>query len=112
MKKNHLSESSGIIASMVMYDYDGPSCVTVKGSYTALSCNYLSYVDEDFARDQYDKFKTRFLKKWPPDWFQEYEHIIADIGKWTLMPAHRFRSQSFRYRIRPWSRNILWATAM
>lgn len=43
MKKNHLSESSGIIASMVMYDYDGPNCVTVKGSYTALSCYYLTH---------------------------------------------------------------------
>ncbi len=80
MKKNHLSESSGIIASMVMYDYDGPSCVTVKGSYTALSCYYLSYVDEDFARDQYDKFKTRFLKKWPLTGFKEYEHKSPILG--------------------------------
>lgn len=80
MKKNHLSESSGIIASMVMYDYDGPNCVTVKGSYTALSCYYLSFVDENFARDQYEKFKARFLKKWPLTGFKEYEHKSPILG--------------------------------
>ena len=80
MKKNHLSESSGIIASMVMYDYDGPNCVTVKGSYTALSCYYLTFIDEDFARDQYEKFKARFLKKWPLTGFKEYEHKSPILG--------------------------------
>ena len=74
MKKNHLSESSGIIASMVIYDYDGPSCVMVKGSYTALSCYYLTFVDEDFARDQYEKFKAQFLKKRPVCGFKEYSY--------------------------------------
>lgn len=80
MKKNHLSESSGNIASMVMYDYDGPSCVTVKGSYTALSCYYLTFIDEDFARDQYEKLKARFLKKWPLTGFKEYEHKSPILG--------------------------------
>ena len=80
MKKNHLSESSGIIASMVMYDYDGSNCVTVKGSYTALSCYYLTFVDEDFARDQYEKFKACFLKKWPLTGFKEYEHKSPIFG--------------------------------
>lgn len=74
MKKNHLSESSGIIASMVMYDYDGPNCVMVKGSYTALICYYLTFIDEAFARDQYEKFKALFLKKRPITGFKEYDY--------------------------------------
>lgn len=74
MKKNHLSESNGIIASMVMYDYDSPNCVTVKGSYTALSCYYLTFVDREFAREQYDKYKMHFLKKHPITGFKEYSH--------------------------------------
>lgn len=74
MKKNHLSESNAIIASMVMRDYNGPNCITVKGSYTALSCYYLTFVDEDFAREQYDKFKANFLKRRPITGFKEYSH--------------------------------------
>ena len=72
MKKNHLSDSSGLIASMVMPDYEGPSCMTVKGSYTALSCYYLTFIDDLFARDQYEKFKALFLKKRPVTGFREY----------------------------------------
>lgn len=74
MKKNHLSDSSGLIASMVMYDYDGPNCVIVKGSYTALSCYYLTFIDEDFARDQYEKFKALYLKRRPICGFKEYSY--------------------------------------
>ena len=72
MKKNHLSDSSGLIAAMVMPDYEGPSCMTVKGSYTALSCYYLTFIDDLFARDQYEKFKALFLKKRPVTGFREY----------------------------------------
>lgn len=74
MKKNHLSESGGIIASEVLSDYEGPNCITVRGSYTALSCYYLTFVDEDFAREQYDKFKAHFLKRRPVTGFKEYPH--------------------------------------
>lgn len=74
MKKNHLSEPDAIIASMVIRDYDGPNCMTVKGSYTALSCYYLTFIDKDFARDQYDKFKAQFLKRRPITGFREYSH--------------------------------------
>lgn len=74
MKEKHLSEASGLIASMVMSDYDGPSCVTIKGSYTALSCYYLTFIDEDFARNQYEIFKTLFLKKQPITGFKEYSY--------------------------------------
>ena len=74
MKENHLSDSSELIASMVLSDFDGPSCVTIKGSYTALSCYYLTFVDEVFARDQYEKFKALFLKKWPISGFKEYSY--------------------------------------
>ncbi len=74
IKENHLSYVTGLIASIVMYDNDGPSCEALKGSYTALSCYYLTFVDEEFARDQYDKFKSFFLKKRPIIGFKEYPH--------------------------------------
>lgn len=80
MKMNHISEDNGLIASMVMYDYDGPSCITVKGSYTALSCYYLTFIDEDFARAQYEKFKALFYKKRPMAGFKEYDHKAPILG--------------------------------
>lgn len=72
MKENHLSESLGIIASMVIADSNSPNCITVKGSYTALSCYYLTFIDEAFARDQFQKFKDSFLKRRPICGFKEY----------------------------------------
>ena len=80
MKMNHISEDNGLIASMVMYDYDGPSCITVKGSYTALSCYYLTFIDEDFARAQYEKFKALYYKKRPMAGFKEYDNKAPILG--------------------------------
>ena len=74
MKEKHLSESLGLIASMVISDSDTANCVTVKGSYTALSCYYLTFIDEIFAKEQYQKFKDSFLKKRPICGFKEYAH--------------------------------------
>ena len=74
MKEKHLSDSSGLMASMVMSDFEGASCVTIKGSYTALSCYYLTFIDVDFAKDQYERFKTLFMKKKPVTGFKEYSY--------------------------------------
>lgn len=74
MKKNHLAEDSGLMVSMVINDNDGPNYEIVKGSYTALSCYYLTFIDEEFARDQYERFKTLFLKKRPIAGFKEYAY--------------------------------------
>lgn len=74
MKENSLGEDSGLLSSMTIYDREGPNFIMVKGSYTALSCYYLTFVDEDFARDQYEKFKAQFLKKRPFCGFKEYSY--------------------------------------
>ncbi len=74
MKKNSLGESSGLISSMTLYDREGPNYVMEKGSYTALSCYYLTFIDEEFARDQYEKFKALHIKKNPVTGFKEYSY--------------------------------------
>ncbi len=73
MQAKHLDEN-GMIASAVLYDYDEPHCIAVKGSYTALSCYYLTFIDEAFAKEQYEKFKTHFLKNRPLTGFKEYSY--------------------------------------
>ena len=73
IQAKHLDEN-GMIASVVLYDYDEPHCIAVKGSYTALSCYYLTFIDEAFAKEQYEKFKKHFLKNRPLTGFKEYSY--------------------------------------
>lgn len=72
MKKNHLSSVSGLMASLVLDNYNEPNCIAVKGSYTALSCYYLTFIDKEFARAQYELFKSLFTKKWPVFGYKEF----------------------------------------
>ena len=80
MKENHLSKTNGMIASIVMSNYQGPNCLQVKGSYTALSLYYLTFIDEDFAKEQYDMFKKLFLKKFPITGYKEYAKHSPFLG--------------------------------
>ncbi len=52
----------------------------IKGSYTALSCYYLTFVDKKFAQDQYDKLKTHFFQKRPMTGFKEYHDRRCWLG--------------------------------
>ncbi len=71
MKANHMDSTTGLIKSLVP---DGETWIgeqPVLGSYSALSVYYLTYVDEDFAREQYALLKKTFLKKRPFTGFRE-----------------------------------------
>lgn len=72
MMKNQLSdESTGLIPSL-MTDEIRHNYLPVKGSYSALNCYYLTFVDKDFARDQYERLKTHFLQMRPIAGMKEY----------------------------------------
>ena len=71
MKANHMDSRTGLIKSLVP---DGETWVgeqPVLGSYSALSVYYLTFVDEEFAREQYELLKKAFLKKRPFTGFRE-----------------------------------------
>ena len=71
MKANHMDPGTGLIKSLVP---DGVTWVgdqPVLGSYSALSVYYLTFVNEDFAREQYALLKKTFLKKHPFTGFRE-----------------------------------------
>ena len=72
MKKNHIRDSENLIASVIVEDDEGELHNFVKGSYTALSCYYLTFIDEAFAEEQYILFKSKFYKKFPMAGFKEY----------------------------------------
>ena len=71
MKANHMDTETGLIKSLVP---DGETWIgeqPVLGSYSALSVYYLTFVDEDFAGEQYALLKNTFLKKRPFTGFRE-----------------------------------------
>ena len=85
MKANHMDPDTGLIKSFVP---DGETWVgdqPVLGSYSALSVYYLTFVDEDFARDQYELLKKAFLKKRPFTGFRE--HVKGAKGPLYLMDS-------------------------
>lgn len=72
-KLHWLDENTGMLASFLPSDKEGMYEESpIKGSYSALNCYYLTFIDEDFARDQYEKLKTNFLQKRPITGFKEY----------------------------------------
>ena len=73
MKANWIDPNSGLMASFIPYDGTYfSSSLPVKGSYSALNCYYLTFIDDEFAREQYEILKTRFLNMKPITGFKEY----------------------------------------
>ncbi len=65
MKQNHLDKKTGLIMSILRDCKGGGKARPVMGSYSALSVYYLTFVDEEFAQEQYGLLKNAFLKKRP-----------------------------------------------
>ena len=62
MKTNWIDQESGLIMSYIPAgNWIGRH--PAKGSYSALSCYYLTFVDEDFAKEQYELLKKNFIRK-------------------------------------------------
>jgi hypothetical protein len=72
MQKNWIDEKSGQIMSMIPDGDNWVEKIPVKGSYTALSCYYLTFIDEEFAREQYEILKTLFINMRPITGLKEY----------------------------------------
>lgn len=68
-----LDKRTGLLVSMLpgASGYRGKR--SIRGSYSALNCYYLSLVDEDFAREQYERLKKTFKKQTFVDGIKEYQ---------------------------------------
>jgi hypothetical protein len=72
MKERYLDQETGLIES---YLPDGEVWIdapSVRGSYSALSCYYLTFIEPAFAREQYGRLKQSFLQRWPVTGIREY----------------------------------------
>ena len=72
-KKEWLDKEIGLLASFLEADNGITKIVMpVKGSYSALNCYYLSLVDPDFAKEQYECFLRNFKQRFPITGISEY----------------------------------------
>lgn len=70
-KRDWIDKQTGLLASIVD---EGGAIVgdTIKGAYASLNCYYLTFVDEEFAHEQYEKLKSHFWKDGIVAGFKEY----------------------------------------
>lgn len=71
MLDRYVDSATGLIQSFIWPEMPEVS-LPVKGSYSALSCYYLTRIDPDMARDQYGRLKRHFLKERPITGIREY----------------------------------------
>lgn len=79
MKDNCLDRKTRLIPSF-MTNHVTPNMFPLKGSYTALSCYYLSFIDHAFAAEQYEILKSLFFKKHPFAGIKEYHDKRCIFG--------------------------------
>ena len=60
--KEWLDEKSGLLVSFMKEDGRQYEDSPVKGSYSALNCYYLTFIDKAFAREQYVTLRSLFWK--------------------------------------------------
>lgn len=76
-KTEWLDEDTGLLPAIISEFWLRPP---VRGSYSALSCYYLTYIDDVFAKEQYCRFRETFLKRFPITGFKEYNDRGCLLG--------------------------------
>ena len=80
MKNNWTDDATGLIVSMIPDDATRMENLPVKGSYAALNCYYLTFVDRDLAKEQYELLKKAFLQERPVAGIREYHDRRCLLG--------------------------------
>ena len=72
-KTKWMDQQTGLLVSCLPNDeLDQDEDFPVKGSYSALNCYYLTFIDPALAQEQYEKLKCSFLKRSPFLGIKEY----------------------------------------
>ena len=77
-KSEWIDDKTGLLVSFL--DDNGQMEAPIKGSYSALNCYYLTKIDSDFAREQYDKLKAYFRQSFPASGIKEYHDRSCWLG--------------------------------
>ena len=80
-KKEWIDKETGLVASFLEEDKDSVHiALPVKGSYSALNCYYLSLVDPEFAKEQYDYLMKNYKQGFPFAGIKEYHDRTCLFG--------------------------------
>lgn len=77
-KSEWVDDKTGLLVSFL--DDNGITEAPVKGSYAALNCYYLTKIDAEFAKEQYDKLKIHFRQSFPATGIREYHDHSCWLG--------------------------------
>jgi hypothetical protein len=76
-KSEFIDSKTGLLCSFLTENSSSPK---IKGSYSALNTYYLTFIDKEFASEQYEKLKEVFLQTFPITGFKEYPnglHLLS-----------------------------------
>ena len=79
-KNEWIDNETGLLVSILNTDGSQYENMNIKGSYAALNCHYLTYIDEIFAKEQYDKLKSLFWKNGLIRGLKEYHNKTCHFG--------------------------------
>ena len=80
-KKEWIDKETGLVASFLeVYNDSVQIVLPVKGSYSALNCYYLSLVNPEFAKEQYDCLMKNFKQTFPFAGLKEYHDRTCLFG--------------------------------
>jgi uncharacterized membrane protein (DUF485 family) len=79
-KEEWLDSTTGLLVSFLNENGKMYKNSPIKGSYSALNCYYLTFIDEEFAQSQYEKLKVLFWKDSFLSGLKEYWNIKCYIG--------------------------------
>ena len=75
------AKETGLLASFLVQNGNGAMIEPpVKGSYSALNCYYLSLIDTEFAKEQYECLKKNFRQSFPFAGLREYHDHTCLFG--------------------------------
>lgn len=77
-KAEWVDDKTGLLVSFL--DESGTIDSTIRGSYAALNCYYLTKIDTAFAKEQYEQLKTHFHQKFPVAGLMEYYDRSCWVG--------------------------------
>lgn len=77
-KSEWIDAQTGLLVSFL--DDNGQMEAPIKGSYSALNCYYLTKIDEEFAKEQYERLKTHFRQSFPASGIKEYHDRSCWLG--------------------------------
>ena len=80
-KKEWIDKETGLVESFLI-DNDGcaENGPIIRGSYSALNCYYLSLIDPEFAKGQYECLKKHFKQASPVSGIKEYHDRTCWLG--------------------------------